>query len=144
MATNHNTYAALAVIVVIVAAGLPILTGNAAVNYYDFAVTDLTYPDLSLGYVRAATVTIDNYGTTSATYVRYNYEIWDSTNAILKYSKQDYVSVIPASGSTVVVTPGETGLKAGTYTVKFWIDSDKRFDEPDEENNFYTTPLVVN
>ncbi len=143
MATNHSTYAALAVVIVIAAAGLPVLTGHATANYYDFSVVDLVYPNTNVGYVRAATVTIYNSGTSSATYARYNYEIWDSANAVIKYSYQDYVPVIPAQGSTTIVTPGESGLKAGTYTVKFWIDSDERFDEANEENNYYAMPLTL-
>ncbi len=143
MATNHSTYAALAVVIVIAAAGLPVLTGHTTANYYDFSIIDLTYPDTSIGFVRAATVTIYNSGTLSATYARYNYEIWDSKNAIIKYTYTDYVPVIPAQGSTTIVTPGESGLKAGTYIVKFWIDTDKRFDEANEDNNHYEATLTV-
>jgi subtilase family serine protease len=143
MATNHSTYAALAVIVVIAAAGLPVLTGHATANYYDFAVTGLTYPDTQVGFPLAATVTVQNAGTLSATYARWNYEIWGQNNNVLVYSYQDYVPIIPAQGSRMITTPAYTGLKAGTYTIRFWIDSDKRFDELNEENNHYETMLVV-
>ena len=142
MATNHNSYAALAVVIVIAAAGLPVLTGHATANYYDFSVADLTYPDTKLGFPLAATVTVYNAGSTSASYVRYTYEIL-AQNGQHRYSYQDYIPVIPAQGSVMVTTPADTGLKAGAYMVKFLVDSDRRFDELDEADNHYETTLVV-
>ncbi|MBI4095255.1 MAG: hypothetical protein HY438_00175 [DPANN group archaeon] len=143
---KQATIAWIAIAVFLGAFGGPLLTGqhsaSTAVSPLDFSVKSVTYSDTKTGLPFTATIVFSNSGSISASYARYNYEVFGEFGNLF-YSNTDYVQVLPASGDATVTTPAYVTMPAGKYTVRVTIDSDKNFDELDETNNKWEDSLVI-
>ncbi|HIH14540.1 MAG TPA: hypothetical protein HA224_04800 [Nanoarchaeota archaeon] len=144
MATNNTLVAGIAVALVALAfiAGSG-FTGAATTNQLDFSLDNVALPEKVAPYESfTAKVSIAHTGTLPATFVNYDYRIWNA---------QGYEIFRAADKSTVNLQPGSNVLdlvtadlpKAGIYTVEVTIDEDHHFVETDEGNNKYTTTLTV-
>ncbi|MBI2040955.1 MAG: hypothetical protein HYT16_02525 [DPANN group archaeon] len=106
----------------------------------DFGVDDVSRPGVTSP--QAATASVKNIGTATATAVHYKYEIV-AANGAVKYSTTGDITAVPSDSSVLVRTATDSGLSPGAYKLKFTVDSDGKFDEGDENDNVFEKELIV-
>ncbi len=146
MATSYIQLATVFAILVVGASLFSVgLSGFATVQQpMDFYVRSLDFPSNILhdNPFRGTAVFV-NTGNTSATFVAYDYAIYDyrGANVYRGEIKDSYVNLPISSAVNVTLQPVD--LKNGTYFVKLKIDSENHFVESNETNNEFVTTIRV-
>lgn len=146
MATE-KTAALLAILLVVGIVGYSFYgnsTGAASAGYYEFSIKNLSFPEkMTKDNAFRANATFVNSGTLTASFVAYDYEIFDSRGAYAYRGeiKDSYVN-LPA-GSEVKHELQPVYLTNGTYFVRLTLDSENHFSEDDEKNNQIVTNIRV-
>ena len=144
MATNNTLIAGIAVALVALAfvAGSG-FTGAATTNPFDFSLDNVKLPEKVIPYESfTAEATIMHAGTVSATFVDYDYRIWNAKGyEIFRTPDKSYFDLQP--GKNVIKLTAANLPSAGTYNIEITVDDDNRYAETDEGNNKYTTTITV-
>ncbi len=146
MATE-KTAALLAIFLVVGIVGYSFYgnsTGAAAAGYYDFSIKSLDFPkNMTKDNPFRANATFVNSGTLTASFVAYDYEIFDSRGAYAYRGRiADSYANLPAS-SEIKHELQPVYLTNGTYLVRLTLDSEKHFSEGDETDNQIATNIRV-
>lgn len=147
MATYEKPIAALAAVFLLANMGYGFFgAGNATVKTpVDFSISALYYPKIMLPNTHITTrAIISNEGVLSASFVTYDYRIFDERGAETYRSPDgSYIQVLPADKEVSKYINTVMFSKAGKYKVRVTIDSEKQFDEINENNNVYETTITV-
>jgi|SRR3989338_6501406 len=142
MATNQQTFALIAVVVVLASFGLGSYnTGSATVNAMDFSVKSISMPTASSGWPIEGTAVFSNSGTVSASFVPYRYEVLNEGGSVV-FGTTEKASLI-AGKDNAATLPKIPWLATGRYTARITLDYAQRFAETDEGNNVFTSGFVV-
>ncbi|MBI4095366.1 MAG: hypothetical protein HY438_00735 [DPANN group archaeon] len=148
MATYEKISAVLAIFLVIGIAGYSFYgnatQGAAAAGYYEFSIKSLDFPqNITKDNPFKANATFVNSGTLTASFVAYDYEIFDSRGAYAYRGRiaDSYVN-LPA-GSEVKHELQPVYLTNGTYFVRLTLESENHFSEDNKSDNKIATNIRV-
>ncbi|MBI4095368.1 MAG: hypothetical protein HY438_00745 [DPANN group archaeon] len=147
MATYEKYIAAIAAVFLLANISHNFLgAGSATVKMpVDFSIRALYYPKIMLPNMHITTrAVLSNKGTQSASFVTYDYRIFDERGAeVYRSPDGSYIQVLPVDTEVSRYISTVMFQKAGKYKVRVTIDSEKQFDETDETNNIYETTITV-
>ncbi len=143
----HPHIAALAVFIVIAAVGVGVVTTGAYVTQnptqhpVDVVAVDASFPEKVNPASYVGSVTLANHGTVSASNVQYRVLITDAANGGLTWQNEGRATLMIGDSRTIELPHFD--IRAGTYKVKFFVDSAYDFNEGDESNNLFEGTFTV-
>ncbi len=139
--------AVLAVFVVIAIVGSGMLTGayvtqSPTQHLVDLAAVDANFPGKLVDKTNyVGSITLANYGTVSASNVKYNVLVTNADNGGLTSQNDGRVTL--AIGETRTMELPSFDITPGRYNVKVFVDSAYDFNEADELNNVFEDTFTV-
>jgi hypothetical protein len=144
----HPYIAALAVFIVIVAVGSGVIMTGAYVTSsptqhpVDIAMVDASFPEKLTDKTHyIGSITLANYGTVSASSVKYNVLVTNADSGGLTWQNEGRVALMVGETKTIELPTFD--IVPGRYHVKATADSAYDFNEADELNNVFEDTFTV-